>query len=560
MDVGQYLQVVRRRWLVIAVLLMLGLAAGAGLHLAKTPVYQASADILLLPDDPSEQVDGQSTGSNIDPTSYSAVQISVITARDVAARAASLLDTTPEQVQSAVTVTAGDSPSVLIVTARSKKAVRASAIANGLIDAFIQERREAQVNALTKAADEIAVQLTDLGSRIAVLQNQVAGGQSSPALAGAYQQYTNLTVRQSDLRVKITLQKGSARVLTQAATPTGPSGRGLPVDTVLGGLLGLMIGLGYAFLRNQVDDRVREREELERLTGLPVLTELPVDRPSARQEGYVATDADPLGQLAEATRSLRTGITFLGVEEPIRRLAVTSGLPGEGKTLVAVNLGAAFAQAGVRTVLVSADLRRSRLESALGLERTYEGLSTVLIASPPRGRTQHLASDDPRHLADHQHVREALDRALVATGVPNLALLPAGRTPPNPAELLGSRRMDEVLDELDALFDLIIIDTSPVLPVTDAAALAPKAGHVLLVASAGATRRHALARTMTLLERTQADLLGVVFNRVRVQPGMGKGQYYGVQAEEPLPAPRSISFTRARVAESSRPELDPRAG
>lgn len=531
MEAGHYLQVVRRRWRIVVVLLVLGLGAGVALHLKRTPVYEATAQVLLLPNDPAERVDGQTVG-NIDLASYAAVEISVMTAHDVAERAARRLRITPEQVQGSVSVSTAGSPSVLDVTGRSTQPRRASAVANALIDAFIADRKQTSVAALTKAADEIDAQLLDLNQRIVAIQVQNRGGQQSAALAGAYQQYTNLIVRQSDLRVESTLKKGEARVLTVAPTPGVPTGRSLSVDALLGGLLGLMLGLGLAFFRDQIDDRVRLREELEPLTGVPVLAELPNDKLSAKREGHIGTHAEPLGALAEATRSLRTSITFLGVEEPIHRFAVTSAMPGEGKTLVSANLAAAFAQAGLRTVLVSADLRRSRLEAALGLERSYEGLSTVLVASGIRGSTSQVAPLGASSTAERQHWRRALLEALVATPVPGLTLLPAGHTPPNPAELLGSRRMDDVLDELDEMFDLTIIDTSPVLPVTDAAAVAAKAHHVIVVASAGLTRRRALERTMSLLERTQSNVIGLVLNRAGLEATIGGGGYYGVHSSE----------------------------
>src|SRR5205823_6210785 len=127
--------------------------------------------------------------------------------------------------------------------------------------------------------------------------------------------------------------------------------------------VGLLLGLGFALLHEQLDDRIRSREDAETANGLTVLAELPYDEESASHPGVLAADARPLGQLTEATRSLRTSLEFLGVDEAIRTVVVTSPGPQDGKSLVAANLGAVYAQAGFRTVLVSADLRRPRIES-----------------------------------------------------------------------------------------------------------------------------------------------------------------------------------------------------
>jgi non-specific protein-tyrosine kinase len=527
-ELHSYLRIARRqRWLIILGLL-LGLCLGAAAHVARTPIYEATTQVLLLPNDPLESVsDAQAF---VDPTRYAAVQTSILTSREVLQQAAERLDASVGEVRSGIRIAPSENPEILLVTGSSGDPARAALLANTVVETWIQDRRDKEVASLQAAADEIEEQLQALGSRIADLRVALENDslQAGSALEAANLQYTSLFAKQQDLLIESTLKKGAARVLEPAVPPGSPSGSSRPQSALLGGLLGLALGLGLGALRDNLDDRVRGRDEAEQITGLPVLAELPVDQQSARKAGFIAIHSDPLGAMAEATRALRTSISFLGVDEPVRRIVVTSAVPADGKTVVAANLAAAFAQAGVRTLIVSADLRRPRLEEVLQVEHARTGLSTLLasrergLRAAPHAAGEEDAWDDTTPLVAADDVHATLRR----TQVPGLSLLPAGPTPPNPAELLGSSRMDQLLAELDTLFELVILDTSPVLPVTDAVVLASKSLRVLLVTSMGQTRRRALERTVTTLRLGGSEPLGVVLNRVKLDRTLHSG-YYG---------------------------------
>jgi capsular exopolysaccharide synthesis family protein len=189
---------------------------------------------------------------------------------------------------------------------------------------------------------------------------------------------------------------------------------------------------------------------------------------------------------------------FFGIRHEERRILVTSPNPGDGKTLTSVLLAASYAQAGFRTVLVAADLRHSDVERLLRVaEPDPLGLSDALV-SPSLSLADSPEDDAPRHI--------------VATDLANLWLLPAGTSAPNPTELLGSRRMTELLDELSLSFDIVVIDTAPVLPVADTRTLVESVDGVLLVSSIGASRRD-LARTRDILKLADVNWLGLVLNR-----------------------------------------------
>mgnify|MGYP001078001824 FL=1 len=204
------------------------------------------------------------------------------------------------------------------------------------------------------------------------------------------------------------------------------------------------------------------------------------------------TLADPRSPAAEAYRTLRTNLTFAGLDQPIETLVVTSPAPGEGKSVVAANLAVTMAQGEHRTILVDADLRRPILHEIFGVSNE-RGLTTMFV--------------DPQARADPP---------LVEIGVENLWLLPSGPLPPNPADLLGSRRMEEIISIFRSRADVLIFDAPPVLAVTDAAILGMKVDGALLVVAAGRTRREQARQARELLERARVRVVGAVLTDVPV--------------------------------------------
>lgn len=210
------------------------------------------------------------------------------------------------------------------------------------------------------------------------------------------------------------------------------------------------------------------------------------------------TLTDPRSPAAEAYRTLRTNLTFAGLDQPIEALVVTSPAPGEGKSIAVANLAVAIAQGEHRTILVDADLRRPVLHNLFGVPNE-RGLTTMFV--DPQAR------DNP---------------PLVEVGVENLWLLPSGPLPPNPADLLGSRRMEEIIAALRSRADLLLFDAPPVTAVTDAAVLGMKVDGVLLVVAAGRTRRDQARQARELLERARVRLVGAVLTDA---PSAGMRRY-----------------------------------
>lgn len=222
------------------------------------------------------------------------------------------------------------------------------------------------------------------------------------------------------------------------------------------------------------------------------------------RDGLIAL-RNPRSAAAEAYRTLRTSIQFAGVDRPVRSVLVTSSDQGEGKTTVAANIGIAFAELGKRVLLVDCDLRRPGLHALFGLPLA-PGLTNGLIA-------------------------EQVTLSPLATPVPGLFILPAGDPPPNPAELIASARLAAALERLEADFDLLIIDSPPASIVADAAVLAKLVNGVILVVSAGRTRRELAQRAKQLLEATGARILGVVLNNAKLEKNIRA--YYAAERSDP---------------------------
>src|SRR5829696_3108824 len=280
----------------------------------------------------------------------------------------------------------------------------------------------------------------------------------------------------------------AVRVTTveSAQIPDEPSSPNLIRNLALGLALGLFLGYGLAVLRHVLDTKVQSEEDVRRLTETPILGTVPVD--SEVPTHPVILRSEPRSASSESVRRLRTNLQFVNVVNGAKSVVISSSIGDEGKSTIAINLAVAFADTGARVMLVDADLRRPSIAQYLGIEGNV-GLTTVLI-----GR------------ADVQDVVQPF-------GAGTLDVLPTGQIPPNPSELLGSPAMAGLLDRLTATYDMVLLDSPPLLPVTDAAVLSKLAGGVLLVVGADRIHRPQLQETLVSLETAGAHLFGIVLNK-----------------------------------------------
>lgn len=289
-----------------------------------------------------------------------------------------------------------------------------------------------------------------------------------------------------------------------ARLPTDPSSPNTRLNVIIGALAGLALGLVYAFVRHTFDRRVRHPRDIERETGVSVIGTLPLEKSMADERQVIDFSLESQHGVShhtiEAMRELRTNLQFIDVDNPPRVIVVTSAVPGDGKSTVSVNLASSLAAAGQWAILIDCDLRRPVIADIFGMSHDV-GLTDVLAGRADLQDVAHRPSRD----------------------VP-LAVVGAGRIPPNPSELLGSHRMRDFLAEISKSA-IVILDSPPVLPVTDAAVLAAGADGVLIVVSSGKTTFDMLQRAIDNITRTTGRVLGVVLNRV---PRKGaESAYYG---------------------------------
>lgn len=287
-------------------------------------------------------------------------------------------------------------------------------------------------------------------------------------------------------------------IIKPASAPLTPSGPNTKVNLLIAGFSGLLLGVGSALLRSTLDNRVRTESDLRSVTEVPVLGAIAFDQDAVKKP--LLTQAQTQSSRAESFRQLRTNLKFANVSGQAKTILVTSSLPGEGKSTTATNLAIALAQTGQTVCLVDADLRRPMVNDYLGLDKSA-GLTTALI-----GATN-------------------IHDLLQPWGEDSLFVLTSGQIPPNPSELLGSTAMMQVIDDLEAHFDAVIIDAPPILPVTDAAVLSQNVGGVIVVVGTQKVKQNELGKSIEALNLVGAKILGVVLNRL---PAKGPDAYsYG---------------------------------
>lgn len=320
--------------------------------------------------------------------------------------------------------------------------------------------------------------------------------------------YRLLQTRLKEAEVKEAIDDSSVRVVEAAIRPLEPISPRPVRNIALGTLLGLVIGIVLAFIREYMDKRLHSSDRIEALFGLPTMARIP----AIAMEGHVGADrAQALVALdesqsigAESFRNLRTNVRFVRRGQGAEEIVITSPTPGEGKSLTAANLAVTMGQKGHRVLLIDADLRRPVQHRQFKVPQS-PGLSDCLLAD------------------------ELLENALQPTMLGDLFVLPAGQPPPNPAELLDSAQMDRLLDAVRSRFETIILDSPPVLAVTDSAVIAPKTDGVILVVRAEKTDKDAIALAIQQLRQVDAELLGVVVNDAKAEGSYESyyREYYG---------------------------------
>jgi len=482
------LHVVRRRKLWVLQGLVIVPLIVVVLTLRQEEQYTATA-ALLFRDSAGALLEESSGGSFDDPAREAASNDALIALPAVSERAAvkfnrrpAVEPVSPRTVAESVSVSPSDVSDLAEIEAEHPDPFVAAAFANDYGEAYIEFRREADRSQLRGAIDLVE-------GRLNALPPEQRSGETGQALE------TQL----DELRLAESLQTGKAELVQRASVPEEPSSPDLRRNLVLGLLLGGVLGLGTAVLRDRLDQSVRSVEEIEELYGLPVLGRIPRSRKLGRGAGRIEDSQD-----AEVFRTLRANLNFFDVDGLLRSLLISSPVSGDGKSTVAQGLARTMAAMGDRVVLVNADLHKG---PQVGAEDATPGLSSVLGGGT---LAEALVREPVGQDGDGARGRE-------------LAILPSGPNPPNPLELLESERMASVLAQLEERFDYVIIDSPALTALSDARPLMGQVSGVVVVTALEHTSRAAATDFRKQLDLMEANALGLVAN---LAPAQRSGYYY----------------------------------
>lgn len=482
------LAIARRNLLLLAICLVTVPAAALAYSLLQTPQYTASASLLFGTQSIESQL-FELTPTDSDPQREAATNLKLVSVDQVAVRTARAIDEpglTVDAVSEKVSVSPEGESNLVAVEATDPDPALATALANEFARQYIAYSRDEARDRITRAQALVEAKLEELTPG----QLEGAAGRALNEQAG-------------ELEALAALQTGDAELAQAATEPTSPSSPRTTRNVALGLVLGLLLGIGLALLREQLDRRLRDLEGIEDVFHLPVLGTIPRSR--ALLESGPGAELEPTGAEGEAFRMLRANLLYFNVDREITSILLTSAAPQDGKTTVAWNLARTEARAGTKILYIEADMRRPRLATALGLKGD-DGLSLVLAGASQR------------------------DTAIV--NVHGVDLLQAGPLPPNPAELIESKRMVELLSWAEEQYERVIVDTPPAAVVADAVPLFNRVGGVVIVARMEKSPRQPAESLRDQLANTHAPALGLVVNGIE-RPS--DSSYYRPRATVPNP-------------------------
>jgi capsular exopolysaccharide synthesis family protein len=510
-DASQIIQALRRRWPIILVLAVIAAAVAYELAKHQPKKYTATA-ALLFQNSPFDQIFfGVSLSGQTDPTTQAGTNLSLVELPSVAEAVAATLHVPRGDVSSAITFGTPASSNVVSVVATTTSPALSARLANTYVAEYITIRQRSDQAQLTQAENLVNTQI-----------------KATPTAQQNTSAFASLRSRSDELKLLASLQTGDAQAVQTATPPSSASSPKPLPDAVLGLLLGLLVGAGLAVVLERRDRRIKTAEEAKELYGLPVIGEIP--RAKVAAPGGFGTAGEQ-----EAFHMLRAQLRYFNVDRQVKRVLITSAESGEGKSFVALNLArAAVRTDGKRALLIEADLRRPSLGRVLGLTG-MAGLAELLSQS----------HDLTLGLRELVVPLEAMDDASSRT--PRCDLLLAGAAPPNPVELLESKGMAELLRFAGTVYDVVIIDTTPIGIISDAISLVHQVDGVVLITRPGFSGRDHARRLMTQLRELNAHILGLVING-----SQGAPDYYEYRdAGQELPV-GSRSARQSRIAERER--------
>jgi capsular exopolysaccharide synthesis family protein len=486
-----------RKWTILIVLV---LVVGGVMYLSyqQTPIYESR--VRLVVPQSTGLVLGAPVARTGDLETEAEIAGSPVVAKQVATQLPWAHNIAPAQLVNDIDIAPLKNTSILLFVAHNPDPKRAADLAHYFATTYVELHKEQSLVPFTEQLQLAESQRTSDNQALDQI-GPFRAGEPSAVTDQRNRLTADLAAQQSQIdqlnqSIGNIKQSSADAIIEDASIPTSPVRPNHLRDGLLGAIVGLVLGFGAAFLRDYVDDSLRGVEDVERQTGATLIGVIPhvsaayLEGKSKKdfngKRNYLVADAEPKAPATEAYRTLRTNLMFMSATGPLRTLLITSPLQGEGKTTTAANLAVVMAQAGQRVLLIGGDLRRPAVHQFFGLSNRL-GLSSVLS-----GQVE-------------------LTDAVWDPGTPGLRVMTGGPVPPNPAELLGSSAMQQMLADVAAVTDWVIIDGPPVLGLADALVLSSMADAVLMVVHEG-TNRRILAHARDQLAKVRSRTVGAVLN------------------------------------------------
>ena len=504
-----YLKILTRHKLLILAITILVVLIAVGYGYYKTPTYTATADVLLSPL-AGVGVQNQASNQNLTPT-FIETQVQLFNSAEVQNLVAAKLGEKPPPVSvSEVGVTA-----VIEISSTDISPTKAAKIANAYADSYVtllqtqvKQAFAQSISGIQQEIDKVQNQITALNQQISsapVKQQAALQAQLQPQISSDQQSLTVYGNELVDAQIQQQLTGEPAQIVSPAVVPISPSSMSPKKEGIIAGVIGLLIGIAIAFFVDRLDDTVKTKEDIERISRpIPVIGLIPFVEDWNDHKTHIAmTLGQTSSPIAEAYRSLRTSIQFISLDKSVHVLQITSSKKDEGKTTTVANLGVALAEAGQRVIILSCDLRLPKIHDYFNLSNK-KGLTSVVLGEAT--------------------LLESLQKVITSRG--DLKLLASGPKPPNPSEILAGSKVTEIINDLKLMADVILIDTPPVLPVTDAAVLSRIVDSTLIIGMATKVTKKQFTRTLEILRQVNAPLIGILLNGAIPESGYGGSYSY----------------------------------
>ncbi|MCP4357243.1 MAG: polysaccharide biosynthesis tyrosine autokinase [Chloroflexi bacterium] len=517
MEIKQYAALLWRwLWLIILGALIAGGTAFL-VSINTTPVYQASSRLLI------DEAPGSTRGNDFSVALLEQQQaqtyVEIINVRDIREVTIAQLGLENELqehvLDGMVSVSVVPETQLLTIRVQGTNPEQIAAIANTIGTVFIEKMQEWENRRYAAPITNWQDRLEVVGQEIQTLETQInnlgetetseeatALSRLETQLKEAQIRYTDAFNNLNDLQVSQAQESSNLVPIEAAETPQTPIRPRTRTNTLLATAVGALLAIGIIFLIEYLDDTIKSPQEISNDTDLSVLGTIAIIKGEQLSDRLI-TASSPRDPISEAYRVLRTNLSFSAIDGELGAMLITSSSPGEGKSTTIANMAVVMAQTGKRVIIVDSDLRRP-IQHKMFQITNNQGLTTAIL-DKQTPITQHLQT----------------------TPFPDLRILTSGPIPPNPAELLNSQRMTQVIMELKQEADVVFFDTPPVLTVADASILAPRMHGSLIVVVNNKTRRAALVQSVERLHTANAHILGVVINKLN--PGRISGYYYRYQ-------------------------------